>query len=200
MARIAAFTLGGGLALLMSVPRNAGAAATVEYASASVALADAAGGQTSGMVAPGTPVTVVGESTGIEHVQIVGWSADGSDAVIVSAPAVRIVYVTGLVAGKAGRTVLSSREAASTTWHQVQIDGWLPATALTPDVATVWAAAKTLFDQRCSTCHALPAPASIAVNAWPGTVASMAVNAGLTAAQTALISSYLQSQALQAAR
>jgi cytochrome c5 len=50
---------------------------------------------------------------------------------------------------------------------------------------------RTLYAARCQSCHALPAPARLAPEAWPAEVRGMSRKSGLSTDQVTLISEYL---------
>lgn len=50
---------------------------------------------------------------------------------------------------------------------------------------------RTLFMNSCGNCHGLPAPDSYSSSNWSNILANMAPRAGLTSAETALVSKYV---------
>ncbi len=50
---------------------------------------------------------------------------------------------------------------------------------------------RSLYVERCGTCHRLHSPASLSAEKWPGRVASMAKRAKIDAVQQELITAYL---------
>lgn len=73
--------------------------------------------------------------------------------------------------------------------------GWVAKSALIADVNTLWKQAGVLYQQRCSTCHALPETGKFTANQWPPIMRGMGPRSGLTAEQTQLLTRYAQAHA-----
>jgi trimethylamine-N-oxide reductase (cytochrome c), cytochrome c-type subunit TorC len=176
---------------------GAGAAVPAKtlYASGTAELRKEPGGGVVASLTPGTPVSVT-EARGADvHVTVQGWSAAGSN-VVVSAAGQRIVLVNLTAPDQVSRqTGSQTTDSYGTVWTQVTIAGWAAASALTPDVQTVWAHGRQLYESHCSNCHSLYASDQYTANQWPGLLSNMADRGGLGGADLALVLKYLQTHA-----
>lgn len=152
-----------------------------------------------GSLTPGTPLTAATAPQGSatrERVTVEGWSPKGGDSVIYQAPNLRIILARLEQSGLSGRTVLGQQQDSyGTTWQHVRVSAWVAKSDVVPNVSEVWTAAKTLYDARCSSCHALHNPGEFTANQWPSVLRTMAKNAALDPAQVALVTKYLQAHA-----
>lgn len=185
---LAALIFGAAVAAMLLPVRGAG---TQQYTNAVTPLLDAAAGKSIGSVGPGAALDIVGQSGGMTHVTLHGWSAQGSSAIVFTSPDKHIVELSGFTGhGTNG----ASQAVSGTTYNAVTIDGWVASNALVDDVQTVWKAASALYAQKCGSCHALQPANSYSANQWPGVMKTQSGNAGLDPGQTALITTYLQVQ------
>ena len=195
-----AFPDGGAAALLSGavapVPSAwAGPAGGKAYTTGTAPLRKDPGGAAVGSVTPGTPVAVVETRGGDAHVSVDGYSSAGSSAVV-SALGQRITLVTLSAPDQAQRqTGAETKDGYGTVWTQVTVSGWVPASALTADVQTVWNRGRQIYEAHCSTCHSLYAADQYTANQWPGNLQNMASNGGLAGEDFALVLKYLQTHA-----
>lgn len=187
------------IALTVSlVGSNAEAAAQVFAKPGAKLFATSSGGVSIGVIMPGTELNVTNSSRkgDRKNVSITGWAVKGESKVLYKAPDVRIIQVEHEASASRDMKVLGHKQDAyGTDWEHVTIVGWVPAESVTDNVGTVWAAAKKIYDGRCSSCHALHAPDEYTANQWPGVLRTMARNAGLDEAQKVLVTQYLQTHA-----
>jgi hypothetical protein len=177
------------LALLGTSAFTVHAAEGQRYTNAVTPLLDAAGGKAVGSLQPGVAVDVTGESGTATHVVVHGWSARGSENIIVAAADRHIVLVTEF---SGHGTPGSTQTVNGTPYQAVTLDGWVATSALVDDVQTVWKSAETLFGEKCATCHALPSISFLTANQWPVIMKTQASNAALEPGETALLTAYLQ--------
>lgn len=161
-------------------------------------FAGSAGGTSIGSIMPGTPLNTAGSQASGHRlkVSITGWFAEGYSQTVYKAPDLHIVMIT--LAGKPSgnlKILGKKQDSYGTTWVHATITGWTPTSRVTRDVGTVWAAAKKIYDARCSSCHALHAPDQFTANQWPGVLKTMARNASLSESQRVLVTQYLQAHA-----
>jgi hypothetical protein len=181
-------------ALAVAVAASPGAiqAAAQQYTATVTPLLAAASGSTIGSLGPGAAVTVVGQSGTVSHVTLQGVTAPNAPGFVYTSPARHIVEVSNF----SGHAATGSTQAVSgTTYTSVTVDGWVATSALAADQQTVLNAAGTLYNQRCSACHALQPPDAFTANQWPATIKNHSPNPGLTPDETALITLYLQVKA-----
>ncbi|MGA7328472.1 MAG: hypothetical protein WBX25_29280 [Rhodomicrobium sp.] len=179
--------LAAGFALGAPIP--AGASEAQRYAVAITPLLDAARGKPIGSLQPGIAVDVLGQSGAVTHIALHGWSAQGTNAVVFSSPARRIV----LLSGYSGQGQGGARQTANrTVYQEVTVDGWVETAALVDNVQTVWQGAAAIYAEKCGGCHELPDINSLGVNQWPAIMKTQAANAGLDANESALLMAYLQ--------
>lgn len=165
------------------------AADAQRYTNAVTPLLDAAGGKPIGSLQPGAALDAIGQSGAATHVKVQGWSVQGASAAVLAAPNRRIVLLSGYTGhGAPG----ASQTVNGAVYQEVTIDGWVATDALVDDVQIVWKSAADLYAQKCGTCHALPAVSALGVGQWPAIMKTQAVNAGLDANETALLTAYLQ--------
>ncbi|MDA8051807.1 MAG: hypothetical protein M0002_17700 [Rhodospirillales bacterium] len=185
--------------LASAVTSHASPAATVYPSAIAPLYQTAAGPAQIASLTPGTPLSVAtppANGAAREEITIEGWSEQGGGAVVYQAPDLRIILATLGQAGLSHRTVLGQqRDSYGTVWRHVELSGWVAVSSVVPSVATVWATAGKLFATRCSVCHALRNPAEFTANQWPSILRAMVKNAGLDAAQVALVTKYLQAHA-----
>jgi trimethylamine-N-oxide reductase cytochrome c-type subunit TorC len=185
LAAIACLAAGFALA----APVLAGAGEGQRYTSAIAPLLDAAGGKSIGSLQPGIAVDALGQSGTATHIAVHGWSAQGTNAVVFAAPMRRIVLVSGYNgSGQGGAT----QTVNGTVYQEVTVDGWVTTAALADNIQTVWSRASALYADKCGGCHELPDINSLSVNQWPAIMKTQAVNAGLDANESALLTAYLQ--------
>jgi len=198
--RVSRATPGDVAARLASVavspaPALAAAPAGQRYAVGTEQFHKDPGGAVVGTVTPGTPVSVTETRGADAHVTVTGFSSAGSSAVV-SAIGVRIVLVNLSAPDKADRQVgAQTKDSYGTVWNQVTVSGWVAANTLVPDVQTVWAHGKQLYEAHCSSCHALYASDQYTANQWPGTLQGMASQGGLSGDDFTLVLKYLQTHA-----
>lgn len=164
------------------------------YTGAATSLLSAPKGANLGSLTPGTRVAVLKEQAGFSQVQLQGWSPQGGATALFEAKGQRILLAS--FTGKVQRRVRGQgKDEGGTVWEQVEVVGWVPKGALIADVNTLWKQAGALYQQRCSTCHALPETAKFTANQWPPIMRGMGPRSGLTAEQTQLLTRYAQAHA-----
>ncbi len=147
-------------------------------------------------VSPGAALNVLEASNGWLKVEISGWSPQGGGKYLFTKIGQRIRLATITDKGMANRTVISKQEDYyENVWNQVRLGGWIKQKDTTADVISVWQSAKALFQKRCTRCHALHRPAEFKANQWPSILKIMTVRAGLSPANKALVTQYLQTYA-----
>jgi len=181
-------TVFGAFVLANAPSRGAG---SPQFVAALTALLDGPSGNAIASVQPGAAVDVAEQSGSATHITIHGWTTPKAAGTLYSAPDKHIIELTGL---KATGTPGSAQTVAGTTYTAVSVDGWIASSAVVADVQPVWTTAASLYQQKCSTCHSVPAVDSNGSDDWPGVVQTWAPSANLDAAQTALLTAYLQTQ------
>ena len=192
--------VGGSIAawVLVTAALALGAAASAQststiYAATTTPLLAAAGGASQGSVMPGTALGVLDASGGDTHVQIQGWAIKGSASVVFQDVGLHVVLATLDAKAEAGLKVVKTKEDDyGTTWEQVVLEGWVATKDTASSVDTVWKAAESLYDSRCSACHALHDPGEFTANQWPGILKTMGQNASLDQQTLNLVTRYLQ--------
>jgi len=185
-----------GLAALAIVTTAAAQAQTTMYANATTPLLASAGGTAQGTVTPGTAVTVLDTSGADSHVQLEGWSMQGSDTVVFKGVGERIVLLVLNGDAKADRKAgESKKDDYGSSWQQVTVTGWVATKDLASSADAVWKAGQQVYDTRCSACHSLHAPTEFTANQWPGILKAMGKNASLDQADLDLVTRYLQAHA-----
>ncbi len=166
------------------------------YLATQAPLLEAPGGAVIATVSPGTPLHALATKGDLVQVEITGWAPEGGEKYLFTEMGQRIRLAKITPAGKAVRKVVATKEDYyETTWQDVHLTGWVAKSATTDDIASVWAQARTLFHQRCTRCHALHRPTEFKANQWPSILKIMTVRAGLSAADKALVTQYLQMHA-----
>lgn len=156
------------------------------------------GGAPIGAIMPGTPLDTGTSQLSDTRLKtaVTGWVVEGDSTVLYKAPDLRIIMLRLDGDGSGQLKVLGKQQDSyGTTWEHVAVTGWVPAADVTPNVGTVWAAAKKIYDARCSSCHALHAPDEFTANQWPGVLRTMARNADLNPSERELVTQYLQAHA-----
>jgi len=147
-------------------------------------------------ISPGVALHVVKSSARSVEVEITGWSPEGGEAYLFRKIGERILLAHLSAGGMAARKVVASkRDYYETLWQQVRLTGWIESSKTAADPETVWSGASALFHKRCTRCHALHRPTEFKANQWPSILKIMSVRAGLSPAQKALVTQYLQTHA-----
>lgn len=135
-------------------------------------------------------------TSGLERIKFQGWSPQGDAAILYEAVGLRVIVAQLSSSEKGAVTVTETKtDAYGSVWSHVVVHGWVKRDQVTADLSTVWAAARSLYVARCSTCHALHDPKEFSANQWPGVLGPMAQRAGLNQQEKLLITQYLQSHA-----
>jgi len=163
-------------------------------------LSDLASAQKDGSViasvSPGVALNVIETSNGWLKVEISGWSPQGAEKYLFTKMGQRIRLASITDEGMANRTVISKQEDYyENVWNEVRLSGWIKQKDTTADVVSVWQGARALFQKRCTRCHALHRPVEFKANQWPSILKIMTVRAGLSPANKALVTQYLQTYA-----
>jgi len=189
--------LGGpGVAVAIAAAASAAPLASDEFVATATTLSADSGGTALGEVTPATPVTVAATRADAAQVAIEGWSMHDAPQYLYPAIGQRIVLVTLDAAGQAARTIERSQDDKyGIHWDEVKIVGWVPGANLTADLSTVWQAARTLYQDRCSACHALHRPTEFTANQWPSILKIMTMRAALAPNEAELVTKYLQMHA-----
>lgn len=154
---------------------------------------NASQGQAVGSVQIATPLKVIKKKNGFLLVEIAGWSADGSSAVIFKQVGLRIIYAAlDQKAIKHVKVTKNKLDDYDTKWNKVSITAWIKKENVAPSIKSIWASASKLFQSRCNSCHAAPKFSQFSVNQWPGMVNAMKDRAGLMPNEFQLIVKYLQ--------
>ena len=77
-------------------------------------------------------------------------------------------------------------------WINVSVKGFVKSDALNSDKNKVLADGKTLFQAKCSTCHALHPETEFDANVWPSILVAMGAQAGLSKPEKQSIEKNLQ--------
>lgn len=77
-------------------------------------------------------------------------------------------------------------------WVNISIKGFVKTDALSSDKPKILSNGKTLFQTKCSTCHALHPESEFDANVWPSILESMGAQAGLSKLEKMSIEKYLQ--------
>ena len=77
-------------------------------------------------------------------------------------------------------------------WINVSVKGFVKTDALNSDKSKILNTGKTLFQAKCSTCHALHPETEFDANVWPSILEAMGQQAGLSKPEKQSIEKYLQ--------
>jgi len=150
-------------------------------------------------IRPGVPLEVVERSGARIHVEITGWAPDGAEDLLFKAIGQRILLARLSDAtdatGLERKVIARKTDYYEDVWLQLRLGGWIDAKATTTDIAALWQDASKLFHKRCTRCHALHQPDEFKANQWPSILKIMTVRAGLSPADKALITQFLQTYA-----
>jgi hypothetical protein len=77
-------------------------------------------------------------------------------------------------------------------WYPVSFTAWIDDAGLSADLASLWQAARGLYNSACASCHAPPPENAYLANQWIGSLAAMKPYAPLDADAYRLLLAYLQ--------
>ena len=170
--------------------------APTEYMKASAELRETVGGSVIAILAPSTPVIVRAKEGTHLKIEVRGWSPMGGSRYMFKGVGERINRAVLTEAGVAKRVVVDKKDDSwDSTWESATVTGWIEQGDVALDIDAVWKEASTLYFSRCSRCHSLRRPEEFTANQWPSILKVMGVRAGLSAEQTGLVASLLQSHA-----
>lgn len=149
-----------------------------------------------GTMLPGTRLSLSSsaDATGRAFV-FEGWTEQGDETDLFVAPGQRIVAARLRGESPALARGKKTQDPYGNTWVSVKLVGYIAAASLAKHEATVWAGAATLYQTRCTACHALHRPDEFSANQWPSILHTMAKNAALQPPEIELLTQYLQTHA-----
>lgn len=142
-------------------------------------------------------IEVTGSREGWRRVVLRGWAREGAERAMFARPGKQI-FVAVLDRGAVDRLIPLGRETDPDTgidWQQYELDGWVVASALSPDIEPLWSDAWELFSRRCTACHQRRVPANYTANQWRSHLGVMGPRTGLPKEKQAQILVFLQHHA-----
>ncbi|TAM87075.1 MAG: hypothetical protein EPN41_08650 [Candidimonas sp.] len=172
--------------------------ASVEYATQLTPIySDASLSQQIGTLSPSSELHLQADITpsAAEPFSIDGWFQQGNEQSLFLDKGKRIVVAALSRPPKGYEKLGEAKDDYDNVWVHARLNAYVNPQSLTGDQATVWQHAATLYQARCSACHAVHKPAEFTANQWPGILSIMARNAALRPDELALITEYLQTHA-----
>ncbi len=140
-----------------------------------------------------TPVSVLKEAGELSLVRLDGWVVEGSEDAIYLKDGVVLELAVLSENGAKQLTTLSSKEDEyGTKWLQISVEGWVKTLDLSSEVATEFKGVARLYEQKCSSCHALHPVSHFDANAWPSMIEAMSERAAMSPEQSKKVLKYLQ--------
>lgn len=186
-----------GCAILVALLGSCAAiAAQPQYTNTSCALEGKPGSDYLGTLTVATPVTVLQKKADFVRVRVSGWTLQEFPTQIFKDANVRIEYA-GLDEEDAVKIDNKSVVTiADNPWAKASVEGWIPASALTSDVKTLWSAGEARLGQACASCHGAPAANHFTANQWASQLPERGGRTGHSrAGANALMFKYLQEHA-----
>lgn len=124
------------------------------------------------------------------EVEFVGFAPEGSTIVYEKAGMLIVGFESS---NPSAMKVLGKKtDEYGSVWLNVSIKGFVKSDALSSDKNKALGAGKTLFQAKCSTCHALHPESEFDANVWPSILEAMGAQAGLSKPEKQSIEKYLQ--------
>lgn len=190
-----------GLVAFVLCTCSAGVVADAEpmYATSSVPLSASPTDQAAivASIAVAAEVDRLDTVDGFHHVALEGWARAGAERVLFGRPGKRILVAT------IAKDQVAALQRVQTTvdpetdiaWNKIRLEGWIPQGTTEPRIDPIWAAAWSLFAERCTACHQRRVPEHYTANQWRSLIKVMGPRAGLPKADQALILAFLQNHA-----
>lgn len=152
--------------------------------------AEASEGSALGELIIASEVKELSQKGSFSEVEFVGFVPEGSSVVYEKAG----MLIIGFEASNpAVLKVLGKKtDEYGSVWINVSVKGFVKSDALNSDKNKVLADGKTLFQAKCSTCHALHPETEFDANVWPSILEAMGAQAGLSKPEKQSIEKYLQ--------
>jgi trimethylamine-N-oxide reductase cytochrome c-type subunit TorC len=135
------------------------------------------------------------------HIEITGWQRAGSPEILYQSPGKRILLarLTDAAMQRAETVETWTDPETDQIWTRIRLVGWTGSGRFATSIEPLWRIGATMYDNNCSICHALHPPDSADANGWIGRVNSMKRFSSLDDDEVALLQSYLQNHAKDAA-
>ncbi|MDF3810640.1 MULTISPECIES: NapC/NirT family cytochrome c [Rhodopseudomonas] len=160
---------------------------------------DAAGPD--GELAPAAAVTVRAIAGDALRLTITGWQREGSPELMYRRQGQRVLLATLSEQAVARVEALDTLTdpGSDEVWTRVRLQLWSKAGGFVTSVAPLWRIAAQINDDNCTLCHALHPPQYASANDWIGHINAMRRLTPLNQDEVALLQSYLQNHARDAA-
>lgn len=140
---------------------------------------------------------VTGAEDAWRHAVLRGWARKGAERAMFARPG---KWISVAIVGKTSVDRLKPLEEMTDpetgiVWLRLELEGWVDAAAISPDLEPVWSQAWSLFAKRCTACHVRRVPANYSANQWKSHLGVMGPRTGLPKAQQAEILVFLQHHA-----
>ncbi len=151
---------------------------------------DSKEGSVLGELVVSSAVKELSKSGDFTEVEFVGFMPEGSTIAYEKTG----VLMIGFEAMNASvyKVIGQTKDEYDTVWLNVSVKGFVKSDALGNDKSKILGEGKTLFQAKCSTCHALHAEDEFEPNVWPSILEAMGQQAGLSKAEKFSIEKYLQ--------
>lgn len=135
-------------------------------------------------------VKELSKSGSFSEVEFVGFIPEGSTIVYEKSG----MLIIGFEANSASilKVLGKKTDEYGSVWINVSAKGFVKSNTLSSDKSKILATGKTLFQAKCSTCHALHPESEFDANVWPSILESMGAQAGLSKPEKQSIEKYLQ--------
>lgn len=135
-------------------------------------------------------VNILSQKESFSEIEFVGFAPEGS-AVLYEKSGTLIVGFES--SNPASLNILGKKtDEYGSVWVNISVKGFVKSDVLSSDKSKVLAIGKTLFQTKCSTCHALHPESEFDANVWPSILESMGAQAGLSKLEKMSIEKYLQ--------
>ncbi|MCG6207673.1 NapC/NirT family cytochrome c [Rhodopseudomonas sp. HC1] len=158
-------------------------------------------GEPDGEIAPAAAVTVQRLDGDAVEVELQGWQREGSPEILYQRPSQRVLVATLNETAVEKLTTLETVTDADTDqlWTRARLVLWVAVGGFAPSRDPLWRIGARINDDNCTMCHALRAPNIATANQWIGHVNAMKRFTALDSDEVALLQSYLQNHARDAA-
>lgn len=145
-------------------------------------------------------VRVLGIQPDLLQVEITGWQRAASPDVLYQSPGkrIRLAKLSDAALLRAEPVETQTDPDTGLIWTRLRLVAWTKSGRFTASLGPLWKVGATMYDNNCSTCHALHPPESADANGWIGRVNSMKRFSALDDDEVALLQAYLQNHAKDA--
>jgi len=159
------------------------------------------GAERDGELAPAAEVTVLGVEGDALSLAITGWQREGSPELLYRRRGQRVLLATLSEPAVARVEPLESwtDPATDQVWTRARLQLWSKPGGFAARIEPLWQLAAQINDDNCTLCHALHPPQYATADEWIGHVNAMRRLTPLRSDEVALLQSYLQSHARDAA-